>query len=60
MANYQRGTLLTCVHEDCPCRVRVELECHCDDAGQAYRCTCGSEMAAIEEQSDEGRPTESA
>ena len=50
MGNYQRGTLLSCIHEECPCRVRVEVECHCEDAGGAYRCTCGAEMVPVEDQ----------
>jgi metallothionein len=41
------GTVLTCVHDDCPCRVRVEVECHCADARHAYRCSCGAEMVAV-------------
>lgn len=51
MANYLPGTLLTCTHNDCPCRIRVEVECHCTDVGDAYRCTCGAEMAPVEAQS---------
>ena len=50
----QPGILPTCVHEECPCRVRVEVECHCDDGGQAYRCTCGAEMVAVEESAGAG------
>jgi hypothetical protein len=46
MGSYGQGTLLTCVH-DCGCRLRVEVECHCPDAGDAYRCTCGATMVAV-------------
>jgi metallothionein len=46
MAN-EAGTLLTCGHEGCGCRVRIEVECHCDGADQAYRCACGDEMVAV-------------
>jgi hypothetical protein len=49
MKNYAQGTLLSCVHEDCPCRIRVEVECTCPDAGEAYKCTCGAEMVAVED-----------
>jgi hypothetical protein len=47
MAEYEKGTLLTCGHEGCGCRVRIEVECHCADAGQPYRCTCGDELVAV-------------
>ena len=33
MANYAEGTLLTCGHEGCGCRIRVEVACHCSGAG---------------------------
>jgi hypothetical protein len=49
MDTYGEGTLLTCVHEDCPCRIRVEVACTCPDASEPYRCTCGAEMIAVEE-----------
>lgn len=45
MAN-EAGTLLTCGHDGCGCRVRIEVECHC--AGdQAYVCKCGDEMHEV-------------
>ncbi len=47
MANYDEGTLLTCGHEGCGCRVRIEVPCHCSGAGEAYRCTCGDELAPV-------------
>lgn len=46
MASYPAGTVLTCTHE-CGCRTRVEVECHCPDAGQPYRCTCGADLVAV-------------
>jgi metallothionein len=46
MAN-EAGTLLTCGHDGCGCRVRIEVECHCPGADQPYRCTCGDEMVAV-------------
>jgi hypothetical protein len=47
MTEYPPGTVLTCTHEDCPCRVRIESECHCQSAGEPYRCTCGAPMVAV-------------
>lgn len=47
MANYEAGTVLTCSHEGCGCRVRIESACHCEGAGAAYRCTCGDELVAV-------------
>jgi metallothionein len=49
MGSYQSGQLLTCTHDDCGCRMRVEVQCDCPDAGNAYRCTCGAEMVAVDE-----------
>ncbi|WP_102143557.1 metallothionein [Mycobacterium hubeiense] len=49
MANYESGTLLTCSHIGCPCRLRVEVECHCSGATESYRCTCGAEMVPVED-----------
>jgi hypothetical protein len=47
MTSYQAGTLLTCAHEDCGCRVRIESECHCPNAGDSYRCSCGAELVPV-------------
>lgn len=47
MTSYSRGTVLTCSHDDCNCRIRVESECRCPDAGQAYQCTCGAPMVEV-------------
>jgi metallothionein len=52
MENYPGGTLLTCTHDECPCRVRVEVDCHCADSGKPYRCTCGTEMVAVDPGAD--------
>jgi metallothionein len=46
MAN-EAGTMLTCGHDGCGCRVRIEVECHCAGSEQAYRCICGDEMVAV-------------
>ncbi len=52
MASYGPGTLLTCAHDGCACRLRVEVECHCPDSTGPYRCTCGAEMVPVEESAD--------
>lgn len=49
MASYVKGTVLTCEHENCGCRVRIEEECHCPSGGQAYTCACGTPMVAMAE-----------
>lgn len=50
MARYAEGTVLTCTHEDCACRVLIQTECHCPGAadGTPYRCACGAEMVPVE------------
>jgi hypothetical protein len=48
MANYEAGTMLTCGHEGCGCRVRIEVPCHCSGSGEPYRCTCGSALTPVE------------
>ena len=47
MEDYQPGTVLTCAHDGCGCRLRVEEVCDCPGGGQAYRCTCGAEMVPV-------------
>lgn len=44
MSTYPAGTALTCNCGDCNCRIVIENECHCANAGEAYRCTCGCEL----------------
>lgn len=41
---YSKGTVLTCGHEECGCRVRIDEECHCPSGGQSYTCTCGAPL----------------
>jgi metallothionein len=55
MGSYPPGTLLTCTHDECGCRVRVEAECSCADAGDPYRCTCGTEMVQVQVAPVEGK-----
>lgn len=47
MTDYAKGSVLTCGHDGCGCRVLVEVECHCADGSHAYRCTCGEELVAV-------------
>lgn len=43
------GTVLTCAHEGCGCRIRVETECHCKGPESSYKCTCGADMVPVSE-----------
>jgi metallothionein len=43
----EAGTLLSCGHDGCGCRVRIEVACHCSGAEQAYICKCGDEMVEV-------------
>lgn len=47
MTSNEAGTLLTCNHQGCGCRMRIEVPCHCTGAGDTYRCTCGAEMVPV-------------
>jgi hypothetical protein len=49
VAKFEKGVLLTCPHEGCGCRVRVEEVCDCPGGGDHYTCVCGAEMVIIEE-----------
>ncbi|MDT5022829.1 MAG: metallothionein [Mycobacterium sp.] len=42
----EAGTLLSCGHDGCGCRVRIEVACHCS-GDQAYICKCGDEMVEV-------------
>ncbi len=53
MANDVQGTVLTCSHGDCGCRVRIESECHCAGAGGPYVCTCGAPLVELADDSTE-------
>ncbi len=46
---YSKGTVLTCNHDDCGCRVRIEEECHCPSGDQAYICACGEPLIELTE-----------
>ncbi len=49
MANHAKGTVLTCTHEDCNCRVLIQAECHCPGVTDesSYRCACGAELVPV-------------
>ena len=50
MPEYSKGTVLTCTHDDCSCRVVIEAECHCKDAASTstYMCACGTPLVPVE------------
>ena len=44
-ATYETGTLLTCEHEHCGCRVLIQEQCNCDGADNSnYTCACGAKL----------------
>ncbi len=49
MAKNAAGTVLTCAHEDCNCRVLIQAECHCPAVTDesSYRCACGAELIPV-------------
>lgn len=47
MTQYSKGTVLTCAHEGCDCRVRIEEECHCPSGDQSYTCACGAPLVEV-------------
>jgi hypothetical protein len=48
-ATYATGTLLTCEHEHCGCRVLIQEQCNCDGADNAnYTCACGAKLIPVE------------
>lgn len=50
MAAVTKGTVLTCAHEGCNCRVLIQEECHCRevDAASGYRCACGAPLVPLD------------
>ena len=50
MTKNAAGTVLTCTHEACHCRVLIQSECHCPGVTDAstYRCACGAELVPVE------------
>jgi len=58
MTQYTKGTVLTCTHEGCGCRVRIEEECHCASGDQAYTCACGTALVELTDASSTPAGTE--
>jgi metallothionein len=54
MTQYAKGTVLTCGHEDCGCRVHIDEECHCPSGDGVYTCACGAPLVEL---SDAGAAT---
>ena len=50
MAKFERGVLLTCPHEGCGCRVRIEEVYDCPGGRDYYTCVCGAQMVVVEEE----------
>ena len=50
MSKYAGGTILTCTHEDCNCRVLIQAERHCPEVTDesTHRCSCGAEPVPAE------------
>ena len=49
MTEFTKGSVLTCAHEDCGCRVLIQEQCHCDPvtAESTYTCVCGSPLVFV-------------
>lgn len=47
VTQYSEGTVLTCAHEGCNCRVHIVEECHCPSGGQ-YMCACGAPLVEVD------------
>ena len=47
MTQVTKGTVLTCGHEGCDCRIRIDEECHCPSGDQTYTCACGAPMVEV-------------
>jgi hypothetical protein len=54
MGDLSQGTVLTCSHGHCGCRVVIESECHCPGSGVSYTCTCGAPLVEL---TDDGAET---
>jgi len=47
-AEFVKGTVLTCTHEDCECRLLVQQACNCkSEVGATYTCSCGTPMVVV-------------
>ena len=47
---YVAGTLLTCEHEHCGCRILVQEQCNCEGSDDSnYTCGCGAKLVRAPE-----------
>jgi hypothetical protein len=46
---YSKGTVLTCAHEGCGCRVCIDKECQCPSGERVYTCACGAPLIELTE-----------
>jgi metallothionein len=55
-ADFPAGTVLTCTHEHCGCRLLVQQACDCaSEPGATYTCSCGTPMVAVSAPQDSGQ-----
>ena len=47
MTQFTKGTVLTCDHAECECRVRIDEECHCPSGERTYTCACGAPLVEV-------------
>lgn len=44
----ESATVLTCEHEDCGCRVQIQVPCGCEGSDQgSYVCACGADLVPV-------------
>jgi len=50
MSELTSGTVLSCAHEGCGCRVVIQEVCHCEGttADSTYTCACGAPMVVVD------------
>ncbi len=58
MTHYAKGTVLTCKHEGCGCRVRIDEECQCPSGAHSYTCACGAPLVTLANASSATAATE--
>lgn len=47
MAKFEAGSVLTCGHSGCGCRVVIQEVCECPGGGESYTCICGSPLTPV-------------
>ncbi|HTW08283.1 MAG TPA: metallothionein [Acidimicrobiales bacterium] len=60
MSRYQAGTIMTCTHEECHCRVVIVDECDCPGVAEdkTYMCACGTPLVRLSETTSSARDTQ--